>query len=119
MPSAAEAERDDADFQRAIAQHAHDVPVRGGGVVVAILKDDNTGERHQRFIVRLPRGETILITHNIDIAPSIEDLRVGDSMEFAGEYVWSEKGGLVHWTHHDPFGRHRAGYLLVRGHQYQ
>ena len=110
---------DYAGLERAIAQHAHDVRVDGGGVVVAVLRDDNAGERHQRFIVRLPSGETILITHNIDIAPRVEDLRVGDRVQFEGEYVWNDKGGIVHWTHHDPSARHRAGFLLVRGHKYQ
>jgi hypothetical protein len=118
-PTAVATQQPAADFERAIAQHAHDVRVHGGGVVAAVLRDDDTGERHQRFIVRLPTGETILITHNIDIAPRVEDLRVGDSVEFSGEYVWNDKGGVVHWTHHDPSGHHPSGFLLVRGREYR
>ena len=110
---------DYANLERAIERHARDVRVDGAGVVVGVLPDDNAGERHQRFIVRLPRGETILVTHNIDIAPRVEGLRVSDDVQFEGEYVWNDKGGVVHWTHHDPSGRHRAGYLLVRGHKYE
>ena len=110
---------DYAILERAIQQHSRDVRVDGAGVVVGVLPDDNAGERHQRFIVRLPSGETVLITHNIDVAPRVEGLRVSDRVEFEGEYVWNDKGGLVHWTHHDPAGRHRAGFVLVRGHKYQ
>ena len=107
------------DVARAIERHARDVRVDGSGVVVSVLRDDNAGERHQRFILRLPRGETILIAHNIDIAPRVDDLRPGDIVQFDGEYVWNDKGGMVHWTHHDPSGRHPTGFLLVRGHKYQ
>jgi uncharacterized protein DUF3465 len=118
-PPASDPAADNADLEQAIERHAHDVRVDGVGFVVGVLPDDHAGERHQRFIVRLPRGETILIAHNIDIAPRVEDLRVSDRVAFAGEYVWNDKGGLVHWTHHDPSGRHHAGYLVVRGHKYQ
>jgi uncharacterized protein DUF3465 len=107
------------DPSLAIQRHARDVHVDGSGMVVSVLRDDNDGERHQRILVRLPRGETVLIAHNIDIAPRVNDLRPGDLVQFAGEYVWNDKGGVVHWTHHDPSGRHRTGYLLVRGHRYQ
>src|SRR5690606_18291591 len=45
--------------------------VQGEGVVVRTLPDDNDGSRHQRFILELPSGQTILIAHNIDLAPRI------------------------------------------------
>ena len=104
---------------RAFANHAQDVRVDGAGVVARILSDDTRGGRHQRFLVRLPSGQTILIAHNIDVAPRVESLRVGDAIEFEGEYVWNAQGGLVHWTHRDPAGRHRAGWLRYRGRTYQ
>jgi hypothetical protein len=46
-----------------------DVQVGGSGVVAKVLPDDNKGSRHQRFILRLSTGHTILIAHNIDLAP--------------------------------------------------
>ena len=104
---------------RAFASHAQDVRVAGAGVVARVLSDDTQGGRHQRFLVRLPSGQTILIAHNIDVAPRVESLRVGDAIEFEGEYVWNAQGGLVHWTHRDPAGRHRAGWLRYRGRTYQ
>ena len=49
-----------------------DIQVQGGGVVVRLLSDDNKGSRHQRILIRLGSGQTILIAHNIDLAPRVE-----------------------------------------------
>ena len=110
---------DNAAIARAFANHARDVRVDGSGSVSRVLSDDNQGERHQRFLVLLPTGQSILIVHNIDIAPRVDNLRVGDEIEFEGEYVWNDRGGLVHWTHHDPSNRHRPGWVKHAGHVYQ
>jgi hypothetical protein len=118
-PSPGAVVSDNAAITRAVASHAHDVPVDGHGRVSRVLPDDNQGDRHQRFLVRLTSGESILIVHNIDIAPRVENLKVGDDVEFAGEFVWNEKGGLVHWTHHDPSRRHKAGWLKHGGRTYR
>ncbi|GGB89258.1 hypothetical protein GCM10011352_14050 [Marinobacterium zhoushanense] len=96
-----------------------DIQVSGAGVVIRILPDDNDGSRHQRFILRLASGQTLLIAHNIDLAPRIDALREGDRVEFYGEYEWNAKGGVVHWTHHDPAGRHLSGWLKHDGEIYQ
>jgi len=110
---------DDPSIARAIADHAHEVTVDAAGVVSRVLPDDREGERHQRFIVRLPSGSTVLIAHNIDIAPRIEGLRTGAPIVFEGEYVWNAQGGVVHWTHHDPSGRHKSGFVKYDGRLYQ
>ena len=93
--------------------------VRGSGSVERLLRDDDDGSRHQRFILRLPSGQTVLVAHNIDLAPRIDGLRVGDTVEFSGEFEWNEQGGVVHWTHHDPRGTHAAGWLRHGGQTYQ
>ena len=95
------------------------VEVAGEGVVSKILSDDTEGLRHQQFILRLPSGQTVLIEHNTDLAPRIDNLKQGDTVTFSGEYIWNEKGGLVHWTHHDPTNRHPAGWLKHNGRTYQ
>ena len=46
--------------------------VGGSGIVIEILPDDNQGSRHQRFILKLDSYQTLLIAHNIDLAPIIE-----------------------------------------------
>lgn len=93
--------------------------VEGEGVVTRLLPDDTSGSRHQRFILRLDGGQTILIAHNIDLAPEVRQLSVGDTVAFRGEYQWTERGGVVHWTHRDPAGRHSAGWLRVGSRTYQ
>ncbi|GDX73787.1 hypothetical protein LBMAG40_04440 [Cyanobium sp.] len=91
----------------------------GEGVVVRVLADDNDGSRHQRFILRLASGQTLLIAHNIDIANRIEALRIGERVEFYGQYESNPEGGVIHWTHHDPDGSHVAGWLKHNGMVYQ
>ena len=92
---------------------------RGSGSVVRILPDDNDGSRHQRFILRLASGRTLLIAHNIDLAPRIPGIRTGDTVEFHGEFRSNPEGGVIHWTHHDPQGRHPDGWLRHRGETYR
>jgi hypothetical protein len=91
----------------------------GEGVVSRLLSDDNDGSGHQRFIVRLASGRTLLIAHNVDLAPRIDALAVGDSIAFSGVYEWNAKGGVVHWTHHDPQGHHPGGWIRHQGRTYQ
>lgn len=96
-----------------------DLQASGSGTVIKLLADDNDGSRHQKFLVRLPSGLSLLIAHNIDLAPPIDNLKVSDSIEFYGEYEWNEKGGVVHWTHRDPKGRHQSGWIKHKGRKYQ
>ncbi len=110
---------DDSPIGRAFNTRTSDVQVEGEGVVTRMLADDLVGSRHQRFVVRLASGQTLLIAHNIDIAPRVAGLQKGDRVRFYGEYVWNEEGGMVHWTHHDPEGRHDAGWLKHNGRIYQ
>ncbi len=104
---------------RAFATRASGIQVEGEGKVIRVLPDDMNGSRHQRFIVELASGQTLLFAHNIDIAPRVDGLQVGDSVGFNGEYIWNEKGGVVHWTHHDPQNRHAAGWLKHNGRTFQ
>jgi len=88
-------------------------------MVTRILTDDNEGSRHQRFIVKLATGQTLLLAHNIDLASRVENLSVGDTVDFRGEYEWNDRGGVMHWTHRDPAGRHEAGWIRHNGKIYQ
>ena len=93
--------------------------VTGEGTVTKLLADDNDGSRHQRFIVTLTSGQTLLIAHNIDLAPRVASLMPGDTVAFNGVYEWNAKGGVIHWTHRDPSGRYQAGWLKHAGQTYQ
>jgi hypothetical protein len=110
---------DDSAFTRALENRASGVQLQGHGAVIKVLPNDNVGSRHQRFLLKLQSGQTLLIAHNIDIASSISSLRVGDNVSFNGEYEWNSAGGVIHWTHRDPGGRHVAGWLKHGGRIYQ
>ncbi len=105
--------------ENAFKDRKSNVQVEGAGKVIRLLPDDLEGSRHQRFIIRLASGQTLLIVHNIDMAPRVVGLKKDDSVRFYGEYVWNEKGGMVHWTHHDPKGHHAAGWVKHNGRTYQ
>ncbi len=102
---------DDSILADAYSQRLSDVQIQGGGTVFRLLSDDNKGSRHQRFLIKLESRQTILVAHNIDLAPKIMSLRKGDYVEFYGEYEWNSKGGVIHWTHLDPNNRHVHGWL--------
>jgi hypothetical protein len=114
-----ESVRNDQTITDAYQNRLSDIQVSGSGKVSRILKDDNEGSRHQRFILRLPSGQTLLIAHNIDLAPKINTLQEGDVVQFFGEYEWNSKGGVVHWTHHDPGGSHVGGWLKHNRRKYE
>ena len=109
----------DSTLQKAYKNRQSDLQVQGKGVVIKLLSDDLKGSRHQKFILKLNTGQTLLISHNIDLAPRIDRLRTGDTVEFYGEYEWNSKGGVIHWTHHDPDGRHIGGWLKHKDKTYQ
>ncbi|MDO6564642.1 DUF3465 domain-containing protein [Amphritea sp. 1_MG-2023] len=106
-------------IQQAYRNRQSNLQVTGSGIVSKVLPDDRQGSQHQRFILRLATGQTILIAHNIDLAPRIPALKPGDSVNFKGEYEWNNQGGVVHWTHLDPQGRHQHGWLEHQGQRYQ
>jgi len=103
----------------AFENHRSNVQVQGSGHVTKVLADDNDGSRHQRFIVRVDSGQTVLIAHNIDLANRVASLSNGDRIEFYGEYEWNAKGGVIHWTHRDPQHRHVDGWIKHNGSTYQ
>lgn len=88
------------------------------GDVEKILPDDNDGSRHQKFIVKMASGRTILVSHNIDLAKRVP-LTEGDDVVIHGQYEWNDRGGLIHWTHKDPGGRHAEGFIKHAGIRYE
>ena len=114
-----EVRNSDSVLQDAYNKQERGLQVKGKGIVIKTLSDDLDGSRHQRFILKLDSGQTLIIAHNIDLAPKINNLMSGDNVEFYGEYEWNSKGGLIHWTHHDPDNRHVAGWLKHGGRIYQ
>ena len=109
---------DNTQIERAFANKQSDIQVQGEGEVVKLLPDDTKGAQHQKFLVKINTQQTLLFAHNIDLAPRVP-LQVGDTMTFNGEYVYNPKGGVMHWTHHDPDGRHENGWIKLHNETYQ
>ncbi|MGI9627110.1 MAG: DUF3465 domain-containing protein [Longimicrobiales bacterium] len=102
-------------LETAFDQRQSGVWVESAGTLVRHLPDDDDGSRHQRFILRLDNDQTILVSHNIDLAPRLGGVGPGETVAFRGRYEWNEQGGVVHWTHHDPDGRQTGGWLEAAG----
>jgi len=88
------------------------------GRITRILADDNEGSRHQRFILDVGDDHTVMVAHNIDLAKRVP-LRQGDNITLRGRFEWNERGGVIHWTHHDPDGRQQGGWISNGGSIYK
>jgi hypothetical protein len=95
-----------------------DVMIQSEGRVKLVLGDDTRGSRHQHLLVEVPEGFTVKIAHNIDLATRVPAV-VGETLEFRGVYEFNEKGGVVHWTHRDPDGKHPGGWIRHKGRVYE
>src|SRR5579871_4354653 len=98
------------------------VEVTATGSVARILGTQlgRSGE-HEGFLLHLrgPEGHglSVKVEDNVDITGPIP-LQTGDDVEVRGEYIYDPRGGILHYTHHDPRGRHSSGYVKVRGRLY-
>lgn len=105
-------------FRRQIS----DEIVQAAGMIVKVLPDDidtsDGSEEHQKFLVELldSRRTTVKICHNLKFGrvPAKE----GQVVSFRGEYEYNDKGGSVHWTHHDPRQTHPDGWIEIDGKRY-
>ncbi|MDH5357852.1 MAG: DUF3465 domain-containing protein [Gammaproteobacteria bacterium] len=106
-------------IEKLFQQKQSNVQLEVTGNVIKLLRDDVNGSRHQRFIIKLASGHTLLIAHNIDLAHRVDALYLGDEITAYGEYEWNSEGGVLHWTHHDPENNHPHGWIRHHGLQYQ
>ncbi|MBI4534546.1 MAG: DUF3465 domain-containing protein [Candidatus Melainabacteria bacterium] len=86
--------------------------------VLKLLSDDTVGIPHQRFLLQLTNGTTVLVAHDTQMAPRVP-VRAGDIVTIHGEYIWNEKGGVIHWTHHSNSTHHEPGWIEFNGQRYQ
>jgi len=115
----AAAQPDDAAIAADFHNHQSNVEVTAEGTVVRLLADrtSSTGT-HEQFIIKLSsQNLTIEVEHNITIGRRVP-IAEGDHVIVHGEYVWDSKGGLIHFTHHDPQGTHEGGYVEDSGTTY-
>jgi len=78
----------------------------------------NTRAWHEAFQVRSDDGTALEIVDNVDLAPRVP-VAVGDRIGVHGELVHDPgREPVVHWTHHDPAGRHPDGWIDWNGRRY-
>lgn len=88
--------------------------VKLSGHIVRLLPDDDIDGGHQRLVIDIGNGRTLLVTHNLALSDRVP-AGIGDRLYLRGRFEWNERGGLVHWTHDDPFRKEPAGYIRFRG----
>jgi hypothetical protein len=99
------------------------VEVTANGSVSRILgtRSGRSGV-HEGFLLHLSgaggHGLTVRVEDNVDLTGPIP-LEPGEAATVRGEYIYDERGGLIHYTHRDPRGYHAAGYVQVAGRIYQ
>ena len=70
---------------------------------------------HEQFDVRADDGSAFRVVDNVTIAPRVP-AHPGDRVTVEGELIRFHHGArlpIVHWTHHDPRGRHPDGYITL------
>jgi hypothetical protein len=74
---------------------------------------------HEGFLLKLTQQCDLLlrVEVNTDITGPIP-LHAGETAIVKGEYETDPTGGVIHWTHHDPQGRHVGGYIVAAGKTY-
>lgn len=112
--SSAEASRANQRIEDALAARESGFMITLDARVTKTLPDDEKGSRHQRFLIELETGRSILVAHNIDLAKRVP-LERGDAVRIYGQFEWNDKGGVLHWTHRDPRGRHAGGWIEHEG----
>ncbi len=84
-----------------------------GGTIEHVLgtRAGPSGE-HEGFLLKLDGDCDLLlrVETNVDLTGPVP-LHDGERVVVKGEYEWNPMGGVVHWTHHDPRGRHAGGYV--------
>lgn len=106
------------DIYQAQSQHLKHVEVLVTAQVYKILPTDHYGIPHERFLIKLNNNTTVLIAHNLNMAPSAP-LNSGQEVTIKGEYIWNNLGGVIHWTHHTDTPYHVGGYILSNGITYK
>jgi len=110
--------RGDGGIAALYAQRQSDVMVEFEARVDRILRDDLEGSPHQRFILKLDNGHTVLVAHNIKLAARVP-LQEWDLVTVRGEYEFNAQGGVVHWTHRDPGMGIKHGWIEHKGLRYE
>lgn len=100
-----------AEVQQAFRSQSSGIWVTMSAPISRVLPDSHGSSTHQRFILRCPSGQTVLVDNNVDVG-SRAPVRINERVVARGQYVWNALGGLIHDTHHSTGGG-QDGWLLV------
>jgi hypothetical protein len=87
------------------------------GIVARMLVDDRNEPDLQKFIIRLPNGQSLLVVHNQKIGERVP-VAMNDTVLVRGEYQWTETGGTLKHTERDYTPHRRHGWIDHRGERY-
>jgi hypothetical protein len=109
---------DNAGALDAIAHGQSGAEVTVEGPVVRVLATHGGAQGvHEQFIVAVRANsaeQDVLVADNISIGRAAP-VRKGDDVTVRGELAIDPSGPVIHWTHHDPRGRHQSGYVRLNG----
>ncbi|WP_193755572.1 DUF3465 domain-containing protein [Psychromonas sp. psych-6C06] len=95
------------------------VLVTSVGRITKILDNQQTPYVSQRILIRLSSGRKILIQHNLNEAPAVNNLAIGEMITFSGIYNWNSQGGMINATHQIADLPQRSGWLKYQDITYQ
>jgi hypothetical protein len=101
------------------AGRSHVEVVADGSIVRLLGTQAGRVSPHEGFLLRLSSGCDLVlrVEANTDFTGPIPLTR-GERVAVKGEYEYYPRGGVVHWTHRDPRGRHEGGYISAGGKLY-
>ena len=75
---------------------------------------------HEGFLMRLGSSCALIVRveANTDFTGSIP-IANGQRVVVKGEYEFYPRGGVIHWAHRDPRGRHEGGFVQTAGRIYE
>ncbi len=96
------------------------VEVVADGTVTRVLgMQQGRVSPHEGFLFRLASGCDVIVRveANTNFTGPIP-ITQGARVTVKGEYEYYPLGGVIHWTHRDPRGRHEGGYIETGGKLY-
>ncbi|HTU80705.1 MAG TPA: DUF3465 domain-containing protein [Candidatus Acidoferrales bacterium] len=115
---------DDGAVCTAYRQGASHVEVIADGTVTRVLgiapghpsAEFGMTSPHEGFLMRLASGCDLIVRVEANTGfTNAFPLSGGESVTVKGEYEFYPRGGVIHWTHRDPRGRHAGGYVEAGG----
>ncbi|CAN5587272.1 hypothetical protein BH11CYA1_BH11CYA1_24920 [soil metagenome] len=109
---------DDTQIIQAQSQQARKVELTVTAPIEKLLREEDYREPHQRFLLALSNGTSVLVANDLEYG-TFAPVQAGNIVRIKGEYIWNERGGVLHWTHKSDEPRHESGYIDFNGMRYQ